>query len=284
MIPRLFAKRSLRPWRNCKAELEVSINVSIRLKNPDEIERIRVAGRVVREVLDRLGQLAVPGVTTEKLNAEAERICLESGAECLFKGVPGHGKAGPFPGSICSSINEELVHGIPSDRQVTDGDILSIDFGVRLDGWCADAAETFLVGEVSQQVRHLLDVTRESLVLAIGLIRPGLNWNAVAGAMQDYIEGEGFSVVREFVGHGIGKEMWEDPKIPNFVSDLPGQDFELAEGMVIAVEPMVNMGSPAVHYGRDGWAVITDDLLPSAHFEHTLAVRADKVDVLTESC
>ncbi len=257
--------------------------MSIRLKNSTEIEKIRVAGRIVRKVLDTLGQLAVPGVKTEDLNAEAERICLESGAECLFKGVPGHGTAGPFPGSICSSINEELVHGIPSGRKVADGDILSVDFGVRLDGWCADAAETFLIGDVSEAVRHLVDVTRESLALAVGMIAPGMKWNTVAGAMQEYIGGEGFSVVREFVGHGIGRQMWEDPKVPNFASDLPGHDFDLVEGMVIAVEPMVNMGSPAVHYGKDGWAVITDDLLPSAHFEHTLAVRADKVDVLTEA-
>ncbi len=257
--------------------------MSIRLKNTDQIEKIRTAGRIVRKVLDTLGQLAVAGVTTEDLNAEAERICLDSGAECLFKGVPGHGKAGPFPGSICSSINEELVHGIPSGRKVADGDILSVDFGVRLDGWCADAAETFLIGEVSDPIRHLVDVTRQSLALAIDMMAPGMKWNTVAGAMQDYVEGEGFSVVREFVGHGIGKEMWEDPKVPNFASESHGHDFELVEGMVIAVEPMVNMGSPAVHYGEDGWAVITDDLLPSAHFEHTLAVRAGKVDVLTEN-
>ena len=257
--------------------------MAIRVKNAEQIERIRAAGRIVRQVLDRLAELSVPGVTTEQLNAEAERMCQASGAQCLFKGVPGQGKAGPFPGSICASINEELVHGIPSDRQIAQGDILSVDFGVRLDGWCADAAETYMVAPVPEPTRHLVEVTRNSLALAIEMIRPGMGWNTIAGTMQQYIESEGYSVVREFVGHGIGEQMWEDPKVPNFVSpNSTGQDFVLAEGMVIAVEPMVNMGSRAVHYGPDGWTVITNDRLPSAHFEHTLAVTATGMDVLTD--
>jgi methionyl aminopeptidase len=255
----------------------------IRLKKPAEIEKMRDAGRLVRLVLDRLGEMVAPGVTTLDLDAEAERLCRESGAECLFLGVPGRGKAGPFPASICSSVNEELVHGIPSKRAVRDGDILSIDFGVRLDGWCGDAAETFCVGQVEAGTRHLLEVTRNALAMAIAMTRPGMKWSSVARSMQEYVEGEGFSVVREFVGHGIGRSMWEEPKVPNFASpELESRDIDLVEGLVIAVEPMVNMGSADVKYGPDGWVVLTKDGRPSAHFEHMLAVTADGVSVLTD--
>ena len=256
--------------------------VSIRLKTPEEIERMRAAGRIVGHVLRRLGELVAPGVTTRELDAEAERLCLEAGGQCLFKGVPGRGKAGPFPGSICASINEEVVHGIPSDRTVRSGDILSVDFGVKLDGWCGDAARTFPVGDVAGDVRQLVDVTRNSLAIAVEMCRPGEKWSNVAGAMQGYVEGAGFSVVREFVGHGIGSEMHEEPKVPNFVSrELRLHDIVLQEGMVLAVEPMVNLGSAAVAYAPDGWTIRTRDGRPSAHFEHTIAVIANGAAVLT---
>jgi len=241
------------------------------------------AGRIVRLVLDRLGEMIAAGVTTEELDAEAERLCRRSGAQCLFKGVPGRGGAGPFPGNICASLNEEVVHGIPSKRVVREGDIISIDFGVKLDGWCGDAAETFFVGKVDDEVRRLVDVTRNSLAIVVSMCRPGEKWSNIARAIQQYVEGEGFSVVREFVGHGIGSEMHEDPKVPNFVSpELERQDIMLKEGLVLAVEPMVNMGSAAVQYAPDGWTVVTADRLPSAHFEHTLAITADGVRVLTD--
>lgn len=244
---------------------------------------MRAAGQIVRLVLDRLGQMAAPGLTTKDLDNEAERLCLEHGAQCLFKGVPGRGRAGPFPGAICASLNEVVVHGIPSkNREIRSGDIVSVDFGVRLDGWCGDAAETFIVGQVPDNVRRLVDVTRNSLELAISLCRPGEKWSRIARQMQEMIEGEGFSVVRDFVGHGIGSSMHEDPKVPNFVSrDLELRDTDLREGLVLAIEPMVNMGSPAVAYGPDGWAVVTRDGLPSAHFEHTVAITAQGVEVLT---
>ena len=255
--------------------------MAIRLKTPEQIERMRRAGRIVRQALDRLEEMIRPGVTTEELNAESERITLESGAECLFKGVPGRG--GPFPASICASLNEQVVHGIPGRRRIQDGDIVSIDFGVRLDGWCGDAAMTYIVGQVSQKTRHLVEVTRNSLVLAVEMMRPGEKWSRIAGVMQGYVETEGFSVVREFVGHGIGVDMHEDPKVPNFVSrELLARDIVLAEGMVLAVEPMVNMGSPAVEYAADGWTVLTRDGKPSAHFEHTVAVTAKGATVLTD--
>ncbi|MDY6913998.1 MAG: type I methionyl aminopeptidase [Planctomycetota bacterium] len=258
--------------------------MAIRLKTDEQIERMRRAGRVVRQVLDRLGEMIAPGMTTEELDAEAERLCLNYGGECLFKGVPGRGGAGPFPGAICVSLNEQVVHGIPSkDTVIRAGDIVSVDFGVKLDNWCGDAAETFLVGKVPDQVRHLVNVTRNSLAIAVRMSRHGEKWSNVAAAMQSYVEDEGFSVVREFVGHGIGAEMHEEPKVPNFVSsELEANDIVLKEGMTLAVEPMVNMGLPAVQYAEDGWTVLTQDHLPSAHFEHTLAITANGVDVLTD--
>jgi methionyl aminopeptidase len=257
--------------------------VGIRLKTPEQIDRMRAAGRIVGHVLRCLGEMVAPGITTRELDDEAERLCLLGGGECLFKGVPGRGKAGPFPGNICASVNEEVVHGIPSDRKVREGDIVSVDFGVRLNGWCGDAARTFPVGDVAEDVRELVGVTKNSLSIAVEMCRPGEKWSNVAGAMQGYVEGAGFSVVREFVGHGIGSEMHEEPKVPNFVSrELRLHDIVLQEGMVIAVEPMVNLGSPAVGYAPDGWTIRTRDGRPSAHFEHTIAVTADGASVLTQ--
>ena len=259
--------------------------MAIKLKTPEQIEQMRQAGRIVRQVLDRLSELIAPGVTTGQLDAEAERLCRAAGAESLFKGVPGRGGGEPFPACLCTSINEQVVHGIPSQRAICAGDIVSVDFGVKLAGWCGDAAETFVVGDVPAPVRRLVDVTRNSLEMAIQMTRPGVKWSSIARAMQDYVESEGFSVVREFVGHGIGAEMWEDPKVPNFVSrELELRDIVLKEGMVVAVEPMVNMGTADVEYETDGWTVVTTDRQPSAHFEHSLAVIADGVSVLTNHC
>jgi methionyl aminopeptidase len=256
--------------------------MAIRLKTPQQIEKMRKAGSIVNAVLNRLGEIVAPGVTTEELDAEADRLCRELGGTCLFKGVPGRGHAGPFPGNICASLNEVVVHGIPSKRAIRDGDIVSVDFGARLEGWCGDAATTFIVGQAQPKVQHLVDVTRNTLELAIRMCRPGEKWSTVARAMQEYVEGEGFSVVREFVGHGIGQDMHEEPKVPNFVSrELQARDILLSEGLVLAVEPMVNMGSPGVAYAPDGWSVVTRDGKPSAHFEHTVAITAKGVTVLT---
>jgi methionyl aminopeptidase len=253
-------------------------------KTHEEIEKMRRAGRVVHDVLRHLGSMVVPGMTTKELDDEAERLCLEAGAESLFKNYPGRRGAGPFPAVACISINDEVVHGIPSSgRKIADGDIVSVDFGVRLDGWCGDAADTFLVGDVSEKVRRLVGVTRNALAIVMEMARPGERWSTIARAMQEYIEGEGFSVVREFVGHGIGQKMHEDPKVPNFVSrELEMRDIVLQEGMVLAVEPMVNMGSAGVKPGRDGWTILTKDGSPSAHYEHSMAITADGVDVLTD--
>ncbi len=257
--------------------------MAIKLKTAEQIELMRKAGRIVRLVLESLGQKVAPGITTEELDAEARKLCEANGAECLFYGVPGRGGAGPFPGVICISLNEQVVHGIPSKRVVKDGDLVSVDFGAKLDGWCGDAAETYIVGEVGKDVRRLVEVTRNSLAIAVEMVRPDEMWSNIARAMQDYIEGEGFSVVREFVGHGIGSDMHEDPQIPNFVSrELLARDIKLAEGMTLAIEPMVNLGSPAVVCAADGWTVLTRDRMPSAHFEQMLAVTAAGSDVLTD--
>ncbi len=257
--------------------------MAIRLKTHEQIEQMRKAGRVVRKVLNRIGQMVAPGVTTLELDQAAEDLCIANGAVCLFKGVPGRGGAGPFPGSICASVNDEIVHGIPSsDRVIQDGDIVSIDFGVKLDGWCGDAAGTFVVGDVDAEVRKLVDVTKNTLCLAIEMIQPDGLWSDVAAAMQEYVESQGLSVVREFVGHGIGQEMHEDPKIPNWVSpELKRREIRLRPGTVLAIEPMVNMGTPKAKCLSDGWTVVTADRKPSAHFENTVAILEEGVAVLT---
>lgn len=255
--------------------------MAIKLKTSLQIERMREAGRIVHQVLQRLGEMVRPGITTEELDAEAERITRQAGGECLFKGVPG--KGGPFPGSICASVNEQVVHGIPGPREIRDGDIVSVDFGVKLGGWCGDAARTFLVGDVPGPTRRLVEVTANSLAMVIEICRPGQKWSDLARVMQSYVEDEGFAVVREFVGHGIGVQMHEDPKVPNFVSrELIERDIVLVEGMVLAIEPMVNLGGPEVAYASDLWTVLTKDGKPSAHFEHTVAVGPNGADILTD--
>lgn len=257
--------------------------MDLTLKTPEQIERMRRAGRIVRLALEALREMIAPGVTTGALDARAERICLESGARCLFKNYSVPREPFAFPASICASVNEEVVHGIPSGRAIRDGDIVSVDFGVKLDGWCGDAAETYLVGNVPQQTRRLVEVTRNALAMAVGMIRPGGRWSDVARAVQGYVESEGFSVVRDFVGHGIGMDMHEPPQVPNFVSrELELNDIELVPGLVLAIEPMVNMGGYKVERLKSGWTVVTRDRKPSAHFEHTVAVTDSGVTVLTE--
>lgn len=253
------------------------------LKSAREIELIRAAGLVVYRVLAKMRELARPGVTTGELNTAAEELIAEAGGIPLFKGVRNPQAKFPFPAALCTSINEQLVHGIPGDRRLTEGDILSVDCGVRLAGYCGDAATTIPIGLVSAETQHLLDVTRQALAIAIDEIRPGRMWSEVARRVQAFVEGESLSVVRDFVGHGIGREMHEEPKVPNYWSESQRQlDFELAPGMALAIEPMVNLGTYRVEYGDDtGWAVVTRDRKCAAHFEHTLAVTNEGVDVLT---
>jgi methionyl aminopeptidase len=257
--------------------------MAITLRSKREIELMRKAGAVVANVLSKLKEISEPGVTTAHLDSIAMQMTIEAGAEALFKGVRSSMSKIPFPGAICASINEQVVHGIPSDKtQLKDGDILSVDFGVKLDGYCGDAAITFAIGQIDQQKSRLIDITKSLLDIAIAKSAPGVKWSAVASLMQKKAESEGFSVVTDFVGHGIGRQMHEEPKVPNFVSrDLLQNDILLSEGMVIAVEPMVNAGSAAVKTLKNGWTVVTRDGKCSAHFEHTIAIVENGCEVLT---
>lgn len=245
---------------------------------------MRGAGRVVHAVHRRMRELAAPGVTTAELNREAERIIAESGGVALFKGVENPQAKFPFPAALCTSVNEVLVHGIPDECPLKSGDIVSIDCGVRLSSYCGDAANTVAIGKVTPAAQHLMDVTRGALDLAIEQMRPGRRWSEIARAMQAYVEGEGLSVVRDFVGHGIGRDMHEEPKVPNYWDEKQRRfDFELQPGMCLAVEPMVNLGVKEVDYaGEAQWAVVTRDRKFAAHFEHTLAVTDDGVEILTD--
>jgi len=257
--------------------------MAITLRSRREIELMRRAGALVAEVLSKLKEMAAPGVTTGDLDRLALKMTAEAGAQALFKGVRSPHTPHPFPGAICASINQEVVHGIPSDQIVLrDGDILSLDFGVRLKGYCGDAAITVGIGRIGKDRQRLIDVTREVLEIAIAEARPRIRWSQIAGRMQRHAEKLGFSVVRDFVGHGIGTQMHEDPKVPNFVSrDLLAEDIVLAEGMVLAVEPMINAGGVSVRTAANGWTVVTADGRCSAHFEHTVAITPDGCDVLT---
>jgi methionyl aminopeptidase len=245
---------------------------------------MRRAGAVVAEVLSQLQKIAAPGMTTAYLDGIALRMTAAAGAEALFQGVRSPQARKPFPGAICASVNEQVVHGIPSESVVLrEGDILSLDFGVRLNGYCGDAAVTVPIGRVSEENCRLMDTTRQVLDIALQRSRPGVRWSEVAGLMQRYAESAGFSVVRDFVGHGIGTKMHEDPKVPNFVSEeLLADDIWLAEGMVLAVEPMINAGTYAVKTLGNGWTVVTRDGKCSAHFEHTIAVVKGGCEVLTK--
>lgn len=254
------------------------------LKSPDEIERMRCAGRIVYQVLAKARQLAGPGVTTAALNEVAERMILDAGAEALFRGVKAKQAKFPFPAALCTSVNEQVVHGIPSDRPLVEGDVVSVDCGVRLDGYCGDSATTIAIGRVSSEVDRLLTVTREALGIVIERVRPKRWWSEIAELVQSHVESAGFTVVREFVGHGIGRDMHEEPKVPNYVDPRERkQDFRLCEGMTLAVEPMVNLGLSQVAYGdATGWPVVTKDGKYAAHYEHTIAVTASGADVLTD--
>ena len=244
---------------------------------------MRRAGGVVADVLSKLQEIAEPGVTTGHLDSVALQTTADAGAKALFKGIRSAVAQTPFPGSICASVNDQVVHGIPSDSvKLKNGDILSIDFGIRLNGYCADAAVTIGIGEVSEDRRRLMDVTKQVLDIAIAKAAPAVKWSRIAAEMQDCAESAGFSVVKDFVGHGIGRRMHEEPRVPNFVSDeLLADDILLTEGMVLAVEPMINAGTGNVRTMKNGWTVVTEDGECSAHFEHTIAIVENGCEVLT---
>ena len=251
----------------------------IALKRPAEIELMRAAGRVVAEAHTLVRSLIAPGITTAEIDLAVERLFEQRGAQPLFKGVPGKV---PFPAVCCISVNEEVVHGIPGPRVLQAGDIVKVDTGCRLDGWCGDSAWTYAVGEVSPECQRLMKIGQENLELAIREMAHCERWSQVAEKMEAHVRDSGFSVVEQFVGHGIGREMHEDPQVPNFVSkQLLRQDFRLVPGLVLAIEPMVNAGTKAVRILSDHWTVETRDKRPSVHFEHTVAMTEQGPTILT---
>jgi len=242
-------------------------------RDRSEIERMRDAGRLVARTLEMLGKEVRPGVTTAQLDELAERFIRENGGRPAFKGYRG------FPASICPSVNEEVVHAIPGSRILEEGDIIGIDVGVEMHGFYGDAATTFPVGKVSAEAGRLLEVTREALMRGIAKARAGGRVGDISHAIQSYVEGGGYSVVKALVGHGIGRAMHEEPQVPNY--GPPDRGPRLMTGQVIAIEPMVNVGGPDVVTLDDGWTVATTDGSLSAHFEHTVAIGVEGPDILT---
>ena len=244
-------------------------------KSPAEIEKMREAGALVVDVLNELAVMVAPGVSTLDLDVEAERLVRAAGAEPAFKGYRG------YPCTLCASVNDQVIHGIPNTRPLAEGDIVSLDMGVKKQGYFGDSAITVAVGRVSDEAQLLLRVTQESLEKGIEQVRLGGRVSDIGHAIQKHVEAHGFSVVREFVGHGIGAALHEEPQIANYGD--PGRGPRLAEGMTLAIEPMVNVGRPGVKMLSDGWTAVTRDGSLSAHFEHTVAVTKDGPLVLTRA-
>ncbi|NDW08308.1 type I methionyl aminopeptidase [Dysgonomonas sp. 520] len=249
------------------------------LKTDEEIELMRESNRLVGMTLGELAKHIKPGITPAYLNDIAGEFIRSHGAIPSFLGYKGGPGVIDYPGSICASVNEAVVHGLPTDYVLQDGDIISIDCGTEKNGFCGDSAYTFCVGEVSEEVKALLRTTKESLYEGIAMAVEGNRVGDIGNTIQTYCEKRGYSVVRELVGHGIGRKMHEDPQVPNY--GRRGTGPLLKKGMCIAIEPMINMGSKNVVFERDGWTVRTKDRKPSAHFEHTVAVREGKADILS---
>lgn len=250
-------------------------------KTPTELEKMRRSGLLVYEILRELEQMIEPGVNTYELELAAEKMMAGAGAKPAFKGYYVPAANGRFPYVLCTSVNDEVVHGMPSKKRVlAQGDIISIDTGVQLDGYFGDSAITVPVGEVSMQTRRLLEVTSESLERAIDKARPGNRLFDICGAVEQHVKANGFAVVKEFVGHGIGTQLHEEPQIPNYI-DRRNANPRLKEGMVLAIEPMVNQGSPATRVKADRWTAVTQDGSMSAHFEHCVAITDDGPWILT---
>lgn len=246
---------------------------TIILKTDEEIELMRQSNRLVGKTLGELSKHIKPGVTTLQLDKIAEEFIRDHGAVPTFLGYNG------FPNSICASVNENVVHGIPNNKPLEEGDVISIDCGTQLQGFCGDSAYTFCVGEVKPEVKQLLKITKEALYKGIEQALQNNRIGDIGSTIQKYCESHGYSIVRELVGHGIGREMHEAPEVPNY--GRKGTGVMLKNGMCIAIEPMVNMGSKNVVFENDGWTVRTKDRKPSAHFEHTVAIRNGKADILS---
>lgn len=249
------------------------------LKSPREIGLMREAGKLVAEALRICREMCVPGTKTVEIDRAVEAFYAKHKAVPLFKGYKGRV---PFPAVTCISINEQVVHGIPGNRVIKDGDLVKFDTACQLNGWCADRAITVMVGEVTAEKRRLVEIGEQTLRTAMLELTRRSRWTEIASAMQRVVESAGFSVVTQYVGHGIGRKMHESPQVPNFVNrEVRKQDFKIEVGLVLAIEPMVNMGTPDTNTLRDHWTVVTRDMLPSVHVEHTLAVLADGVYVVT---
>ncbi len=249
------------------------ISAMIIIKSPREIEQLKTSNTMVAEVFEKLKTMIAPGITTKELDEVAEEYILSKGAQPAFKGYRG------FPATLCISINEEVVHGIPSQRRLKEGDIVSLDVGVNFVGYYGDAALTLPVGEVDPEAKKLLGVTEKALTIGIEKAKVGNRLFDISYAIQRWVESQGFSVVRDFVGHGIGKDLHEEPQVPNF--GAPHQGPRLEKGMVFALEPMVNEGTHEVRVLPDGWTVVTADGKRSAHFEHTIAITDDGAEILS---
>jgi methionyl aminopeptidase len=256
----------------------------IQLKSEREIALMRQAGICVWQAHQLVAQMVAPGVTTAEIDAAIDEHFRHCGAEPLFKDYPHQSQGRPaFPAATCTSVNEEVVHGIPTDRRLIEGDVVSVDTGCRVNGWCGDSAVTYPAGSIAPAVQKLLDVTKGTLDLAFELMHTKTRWSQVAREMAQFVRDNGFSTVECFVGHGIGRQMHEEPQVPNFLSrSLRGSgDFHIEPGLVIAVEPMVNMGTKRVKMMPDHWTQSTLDRRPSAHFEHTIAVTKEGPWLLT---
>ena len=251
----------------------------VRIKTRREIGLIRESCRIVAEVLKLVASKVQPGVTTLELDRFAEEYIRSLGAVPAFKGY-GSNKSNLFPATICTSVDEVVVHGIPSKRTLREGEILSVDVGVKKEGYFGDGAATFAVGEISEEKRRLMDATKESLAKGIEAAVVGNKVHDISYAVQQYVEECGYSVVRDLVGHGVGLQLHEEPAVPNF--GKPGTGMKLQEGMTLAIEPMVNAGAWQVRFAADGWTVLTEDGRPSAHFEHTIAIIDGKPEILTK--
>lgn len=250
-------------------------------RSQSELEKMRTSGLLVHEILQRLGRMVVEGITTNELEVVAAKMMADAGAKPAFKGYKPQSAATPYPYILCTSVNDEIVHGMPSKtRKLNKGDIVSIDTGLCLNGYYGDSAITVGVGELSERVQKLLRVTEESLELAIEQMKPGNRLSDVSGAVEKHVVANGFTVVREMVGHGIGTKLHEEPQVPNYV-DRRHENPRLKEGIVLAIEPMVNLGRADMKIKSDKWTAVTKDGSPSAHFEHVVAVTADGPWVLT---
>ncbi|SDA09815.1 methionyl aminopeptidase [Ruminococcus sp. YE71] len=246
----------------------------ISIKSPSEIEKLRKAGHITGGALVAAGKAIRPGMTTKELDTIIRKYITSHGAKPGFLGYGG------FPGSACISVNDVVIHGIPGNYVFKEGDIVSVDTGAYINGYHGDSAYTFAVGEISDEAKRLLKSTEESLMIAIGMAKPGVRLGDIGAAIQKYNEANGFGVVREFVGHGVGKDLHEEPEVPNFGKE--GHGLRLREGMVIAIEPMITAGSPKVNVSKkDGWTVTTVDGSLAAHFEHTIAITADGCEILS---